>query len=137
MLTILLLFSCRSAPEKVSDPLEMFPLNSEWQFVGSQNQDGIILLLKRTEQNKLSYRVEVMKNYLGLPLENGTITLNDAGNDTVNFSGGNDDCRVTIKMYESNEEPVGKRIVIEQICRDSAQNIRRNDFPPLHLRRNR
>ena len=137
LLVILLLCSCTpTTSEKVGDSLEMLPLNKEWEFVGAQDQDRIILLLKRIDQTKLSYRIELVKNYIGLPLENGAILLDNVNSDTLNFSGGSEECQLTIKMYESDEEPVGKRAVIERLCRDSAQNIQHFDFPPLHLRRN-
>jgi len=134
----LLLYSCsRPASEKVSNPLEIFPLNKEWEFVGAHDQDRIILVIKRIDQNKLSYTVELVKNYVGLPLDNGTITFDEVNRDTLHFSGGSEECQLRIKMYDSDEEPVGKRAAIERFCRDSTQNIQRFDFPPLHLRRNR
>lgn len=137
LLFVVLFGACTPASERISDSLEMFPLNREFEFVGGQNQDRIILVVKRTDEEKFSYRVEILRNYLGLPLDNGTLGLDKVENDTLNFSGGSDRCRMTIKMYESNEEPVGKRAVIEQVCKESVQSIQRNDFPPLHLRRNR
>ena len=65
---IIFLIACCSGPsDQVSDPLAAFPLNAEWEFLSGLGKDRIIMLLKRTEENKFTYRIELMKDYYGFP----------------------------------------------------------------------
>jgi hypothetical protein len=133
---VTLLYSCgRPTSEKISDPLAIFPLNTEWEFISSKDKDRIIVLIKRTDDNKLTYRIELLRNYYGLPLDQGILVLNDAGNDsTFNFSGGNEECKLSLKMYQSTGPGGGKRMIIERTCNDTTKNISSSDFPPLWRR---
>src|SRR5688572_31062146 len=76
------LFACSGSSEKVSDPLAMFPLNDEWEFLSGLGRDRIIMLLKRTEENKFTYRIELVKDYYGLPLDYGTVSLKQIEKDS-------------------------------------------------------
>ena len=132
-LIVTLLYACtKSASEKVSDPLAIFPMDKEWEFISSMDKDRIIIQIKRTESNKLTYRIELLRNYYGLPLDYGTLVLTDIASDsTFNFSGGNEDCKLSVKMYQSSEPGGGKRMILERICSDTTKNISSSDFPPL------
>ena len=137
VLLIILSFacSCSGSSEKASDPLEMFPLNAEWEFISGLGKDRIIMMLKRTEENKFTYRIELMKNYYGLPLDYGSLSLTQMEADSsFNFVGGNDDCQLKLKMYQSKELKGGKRIIIERTCSDTTKNISSSDFDPLWRR---
>jgi hypothetical protein len=127
------LYGCAgSGSKKESDLMVIFPLNTEWEFISSKDSDRIIMLIKRTEKNKLTYRIELLRNYFGLPLDYGTLVLNNVDNDsTFNFSGGNEECKVKLKMYQSNEPGGGKRVILERTCSDITKNIYPSDFPPL------
>jgi hypothetical protein len=127
--------SCTVSSEKVSDPLAMFPVNDEWEFLSSLGKDGIIMLLKRTEENKFTYRIEFMKNYYGLPLDYGTVSLKQIEKDSsLSFEGGNAECRLKLKMYQSKEKNGGKRVILERTCSDTTKNISRSHFEPLWRR---
>jgi hypothetical protein len=130
---VILLCSCaKPAPEKVSDPLSIFPMDTEWEFISSKDNDRIIVQIKRTEGNKLTYRIELLRNYYGLPLDYGTLVLTDVASDsTFNFSGGNEACKLSLKMYQSSEHGGGKRVILERMCSDTTKNISTSDFPPL------
>ena len=135
LIIFLLTCSCSGSSEKASDPLTMFPLNDEWEFLGGLGKDRIIMLLKRTEENKFTYRIELMKDYYGMPLDYGTVSLKQMEKDSsFSFVGGNDECQLKLRMYQSNEPKGGKRIVIERTCSDTTKNISASDFEPLWRR---
>jgi hypothetical protein len=132
---LLLACSCSGSSENVSDPLAMFPLNDEWQFQSGHGKDGIIMLLKRTEENKFTYRIELMKDYYGMPFDYGAVSLKQMEKDSsLSFVGGSDGCQLKLKMYQSKEPKGGKRIIIERTCSDTTQNISSSDFEPLWRR---
>src|SRR5688572_19201605 len=127
--------SCSGPSEKVSDPLAAFPLNTEWEFLSGLGKDRIIMLLKRTEENKFTYRIELMKDYYGMPLDYGTVSLKQMEKDSsFSFVGGNDECQLELRMYQSKEPKGGKRIIIERMCNDTTKNISSSDFEPLWRR---
>jgi hypothetical protein len=134
---IIFLIACSgSGPsEKVSDPLATFPLNTEWEFLSGLGKDRIIMMLKRTEENKFTYRIELMKDYYGLPLDYGTVSLKQIEKDSaLSFVGGSEECQIRLKMYQSKEPSGGKRIIIERTCSDTTKNISPSDFTPLWRR---
>ena len=127
--------SCSGSSEKVSDPLAIFPLNDEWEFLSGLGKDRIIMLLKRTEENKFTYRIELMKDYYGMPLDYGTLSLKQIEKDSsFSFMCGNEECQLKLKMFQSKEPKGGKRIIIERTCRDTTKNISHSDFEPLWRR---
>ncbi len=130
---VILLYSCTKPPhERVSDPLTIFPMNTEWEFISSKANDRIIILIKRTDDSKLSYRIELLRNYYGLPLDYGTLVLTEVASDSIfNFSGGNEECKLSLKMYQSSQPGGGKRVILERMCSDTTKNISTSDFPPL------
>src|SRR5688572_11432749 len=134
---IIFLIACSGSgsSEKVSDPLAAFPLNSEWEFLSGLGKDRIIMMLKRTEENKFTYRIELMKDYYGLPLDYGTVSLEQIEKDSsFSFVGGSEECQLRLKMYQSKERSGGKRIIVERTCSDSTKNISSSDFTPLWRR---
>lgn len=127
--------SCSGGYKESSDPLAMFPVNEEWEFISGLGKDRIIMMLKRTEENKFTYRIELMKNYYGLPLDYGSVSLAQIEKDSsFNFVGGNDECQLKLKMFQSKEPKGGKRIVIERMCSDTTKNISSSYFEPLWRR---
>lgn len=132
---IIFLIACSGPSDKVSDPLAAFPLNTEWEFLSGLGKDRIIMQLKRTEENKFTYRIELMKGYYGLPLDYGTVSLKQIEKDSsFSFAGGSEECQITLKMYQSKEPSGGKRIIIERTCSDTTKNISSSDFEPLWRR---
>src|SRR5690349_7095962 len=104
VLLIILSFacSCSGPTEKSTDPLTKFPVNSEWEFISGLGKDRIIMMLRGTEENKFTYRIELMKNYYGLPLDYGSLTLAQMEPDSsFNFVGGNEECKLKLKMFQS------------------------------------
>ena len=130
---LVLLYSCAgTTSEKVYDPLAMFPMNDQWEFISSKDNNRIAVLIKRTDDTKFTYRIELLRNWFGLPLDNGILTFKKMDSDsTFTFSGGNVECKVFLKMYQSTEKGGGKRLVLERTCIDSTKNIATSDFPPL------
>jgi hypothetical protein len=132
---IIFLLACSGSSEKVSDPLPSFPLNTEWEFLSGLGKDRIIMLLKRTEENKFTYRIELMKDYYGLPLDYGTVSLEHIEKDSsFSFVGGSEGCQIKLTMYQSKEPSGGNRIIVERTCSDSTKNISSSDFTPLWRR---
>ena len=132
---IIFLLACSGSSEKVSDPLQAFPLNTECEFLSGLGKDRIIMLLKRTEENKFTYRIELMKDYYGLPLDYGTVSLEPIEKDSsFSFVGGSEECQLRLKMYQSKEPSGGKRLIVERTCSDSTKNISSSDFTPLWRR---
>ena len=131
-----ILFTCgRTQSEDVADPLVMFELSKEYEYLSGLGADRIIMMITRTEKDKFNYRIELMKNYYGLPLDQGTVTLTHIEQDsTMNFEGGNETCELKLKMYQSKEPSGGKRIIIERTCSDTTKNITSSDFTPLWRR---
>lgn len=135
LLLLIFLFACSGSSEKSTDPLAMFPLNAEWEFISGLGKDRIIMMLKRTEENKFTYRIELMKNYFGLPLDYGSLRLEQMEPDSsLDFVGGNQECKLKLKMFQSKELNGGKRIIIERACSDTTKNISNSDFEPLWRR---
>jgi hypothetical protein len=131
----LFMCSCSRPPETSHDPLPTFPLNTEWEFISGLGKDRIIMMLKRTEENKFTYRIELMRNYYGLPLDYGAVTLKQVEQDSsFSFEGGNEECKLRLKMFQSKEPSGGKRIILERTCNDSTKNITSSDFEPLWRR---
>jgi len=135
---VLLVFVCACSAggsEKRSEPLAMFKLNKEYEYLSGLGADRIIMKLTKTDDHQFKYRIELMKNYNGLPLDYGTVTIKQVDQDsTINLEGGNDECQVKLRMYQSTEPSGGKRIIIERTCSDTIKNISARDFQPLWRR---
>ena len=95
-----LMTCCHSrSVEKESDPFPTFQLNKEYEYLSGLGPDRIIMMLKRTKKEQFTYRIELMKNYYGFPLDYGTVTLNGMEQDSsFHLEGGNEECR--LKLHE-------------------------------------
>lgn len=118
--------------EKRSDPLAMFELNKKYEYLSGMGANRIIMILTKTNDHQFKYQIELLRNYYGLPLDYGTVTIKQVDPDsTINLEGGNEECQVKLRMYQSTEPSGGKRIIIERICSDTIKNISATDFQPL------
>ena len=121
--------------EKKSTTVEMFELNKEYEYLSGLGADRIIMKLTRTNDEQFNYRIELMKNYYGLPLDYGTVIIKHVDQDSaINLEGGNAECQVKLRMYQSTSPSGGKRIVIERTCSDTTKNISTTVFQPLWRR---
>jgi hypothetical protein len=135
ILIFLVACSQSTSREKESDLFATFSLNQEYEYLSGLGPDRIIMKLTRTEKDKFSYRIELMRNYFGLPLDHGTVTLKGIEQDTLfNLEGGNEECQLKLKMYQSSVASGGQRIIIERSCKDTTWNIAGSDFSPLWKR---
>jgi hypothetical protein len=137
ILLLILLAGCSGSgsSNKSSDSLAGFQLNKDYEFLSGLGKDRIIMILKRTSENKFNYQIELMRDYYGLPLDFGTVALTQIGSDSsFSFEGGNEECQVKLRMFQSKEPKGGKRIVIERTCNDTTKNIASTDFQPLWRR---
>lgn len=136
IILLVFMFACSAGgSEKRSEPLAIFELNKEYEYLSGLGADRIIMKLTKTDDHQLKYSIELMKNYYGLPLDYGTVTIKRVDQDsTINLEGGNDECQVKLRMYQSREPSAGKRIIIERTCGDTIKNITATDFQPLWRR---
>lgn len=110
-------------------------MNKDYEFLSGLGTDRIIMMLNRTNENEFKYRIELLRNYYGLPLDYGTVTLTQIESDSsLRFEGGNEQCKVNLRMFQSKNSKGGKLIEIERTCTDTTKNIARSDFEPLHRR---
>jgi hypothetical protein len=66
--------------------------------------DQIALLCKRETKDTFKYKIELLRKWKGLPLDQGTVQIQKIDSDsTYFFKGGNSNCDILVKIYRAGK----------------------------------
>lgn len=114
------------------DSVAVFSKDVDMTFVGVNTKDQLaVLIWKDTTTEVFQYRIELLRQWKGLPNDYGEMRLKGVRGDSLYiFEGGNSSCNVVMTLHGLGR--VGfDYLTLERNCSDDSIDIAPGEFPRL------
>lgn len=138
VILLLILVSCakqrrqESSEEITKDSITVLSRDVDMTFVGQNAKDQMaVLIWKDTTADVFQYRIELLRQWRGLPNDHGEMRLKRVAADSLYvFEGGNSNCTVVMTLHGLGR--VGfDYLTLERNCTDNSLDIVPGEFPRL------